>query len=167
MKSAEFKTAEDVFKFGAHHLSVRDVDEHFGDEPFDFAPHFKKGVDSVVQKKHLPSPLRFPPDCLRYAFVAVRLDRRFDRLPVLRRRREQAHIADFQQTHVERARDRRRRKRKAVDIRFHLFEFFFVLYAEALLFVDYHEAEIFKNDVLLNDAVRADKNVDIARCEES
>ena len=68
---------------------------------------------------------------------------------------------------MKRARDGRCRKRKAVDIRFHLFEFFFVLYAEALLFVDYHEAEIFKDDVFLNDAVRADKDVDIARCEES
>ena len=67
---------------------------------------------------------------------------------------------------MKRARDGRRRKRKAVDIRFHLFEFFFVLYAEALLFVDYHKAEIFKNDVFLNDAVRADKDVDIARCKE-
>src|SRR5580704_5056581 len=48
-----------------------------------------------------------------------------------------------------------------VDVGAHLFEAFFVADAEALLFIDYEEAEILELEVLLQDGVCADEDVDL------
>jgi len=71
-------------------------------------------------------------------------------------------VADAEQRHVQRARDRRRRKRQDVDRRAQLLEALFVHDAEPLFLVDDDQPEVRKHDVLLQQAVRADDDVDLA-----
>ena len=55
---------------------------------------------------------------------------------VARRRFDQRHVAQADERHVERARDRRGGERERVDVFAHFFQALFVGDAEALLFVD-------------------------------
>ena len=74
----------------------------------------------------------------------------------------QREIAHAHQRHLQRARNRRRGERQHVDGGAHLLEPLLVHHAEALLFVDDDQAEIAKDDVFLQQAVRADDDVDLA-----
>ena len=61
---------------------------------------------------------------------------------------------------IERARNRRGAEREDIDQLAQAFEFFFVQDAEALLFIDDDQAEIFEGDVFLQQAMRADDDID-------
>ena len=82
---------------------------------------------------------------------------------VLRRLLDGGHIADAGQGHVQRARDGRGREREHVDGAAHLLDVLLVRHAEALLLIDDEQAEILELDVLLQQLVRADHEVALAR----
>ena len=65
--------------------------------------------------------------------------------------------------HVQRARDRRRGEREHVDLEPQLAQQLLLRDAEALLLVDDHEAEVLRDHVAREHAVRADQDVDLAR----
>ena len=85
-----------------------------------------------------------------------------DRQPILGRRLDDAHIADAQQRHVQRARNRRGAHGEHVHVLAHLLQPFLVAHAEALLFVDDQQPEIAELDVFRKQPVRADGDVDFA-----
>ena len=98
--------------------------------------------------------------------VGVELDDvGLDRQAILRRRLDHRHVADADQRHVQRARNRRRRHRQHVDLLAHLLDALLVRDAEALLFVDDQQAEVLELHVLREQAVRADDDVEPARGE--
>ena len=59
-----------------------------------------------------------------------------------RRRGDEAHFADAGERQLQRARDRRGRKRQHVHVGAQVLQALFVLHAEMLLLVDDHQAEI-------------------------
>ena len=75
---------------------------------------------------------------------------------------QQRQVANPDQRHLERARDRRGRQREHVDVGLDLLDLLFVLYAEALLLVDDQQPEILELDVVGEQAVGADHTVDVA-----
>ena len=89
-------------------------------------------------------------------------DHRVDRQAIFGRRLDHAHVAQAQQRHVQRARNRRRAHGEHVDVVLELLQPLLVAHAEALLFVDDQQAEIAELDVFREQAMRADGNVDFA-----
>ena len=85
-----------------------------------------------------------------------------NRQAILRRRLDDRHVADADERHVQRARNRRRAHREHVHLLLHLLDLLLVRHAEPLLFVDHEQAEIAELDVLRQQAVRADDDVDLA-----
>ena len=61
---------------------------------------------------------------------------------------------------MQRARDRRSSQREHIDLSAQLLEPLFVGDAEALLFVDHHQAEVLEFDIALHQPMRADADVD-------
>ncbi len=104
-------------------------------------------LDAVVQKENLTLPLQLAIDRVANDSLIVTADDRFDRQTIERRRLNRGHVFHADEREIKRARDWRRRKRQDIDQFEQLFEFFFVQNAEALLFVDDDEAEIFEDDV--------------------
>ena len=74
---------------------------------------------------------------------------------------DHAHVAQADQGHVQRARDRCCRHREHIDGAAHLFQPLLVAHAESLLFVDYQQAEVEKLDVLREQPMGADENVNL------
>ncbi len=118
--------------------------------------------DAVVQVVDLSAAVELGGDRVLHDRVAGRHDDGFDRHAVLGRGLNQREVAHAHQRHVQRARNRRRREREHVDAGAVLFEALLVHHAEALLFVDDDQAEVGEGDVLLQQAVRADDDVDFA-----
>ena len=120
-------------------------------------------VDAVVDEVDLAVAVQLavdgPPDRLGVEPD----DARLDGLAVRRRRLQVRDVADAQQAHVQRPRDRRGRERQHVDRRAERLEPLLVLDAEPLLLVDDDQAQVLERDVLLQDPVRADQDIDARR----
>ena len=78
---------------------------------------------------------------------------------VFRRRLDHAHVAQSDQRHMQRARNRRRRHGQHIHFFAHLLQPFFVAHAEALLFIDNQQPEVGELDVFRKQAMGADQNV--------
>ena len=87
---------------------------------------------------------------------------RADRAAALRRRLDDRDVAQPGQRHVQRARDRRRRQREHVDLEAQRAEQLLLRDAEALLLVEDDEAEVLRDHVAREHAVRADQHLDLA-----
>ena len=96
-------------------------------------------------------------DHLRVRFDHLRLHR----AAIHRRRRQRADIAQAQQAHVQRPRDRRGGHRQYVHRLAQLLEPLLLLDAEPLLLVDHHQPQVLEEHVLAEDPVRADQDVDL------
>ena len=100
-------------------------------------------LHAIVDEVDLPAALQFLlrwPTCI--SFSSHVRDHRLDRQAVFRRRLDHGHVAQAHQRHVQRARNRRRRHRQHVHFFLQLLQPLLVPHAEALLFVDDHQAEI-------------------------
>ena len=85
-----------------------------------------------------------------------------DRQAIFRRRLDDRHVADADERHVQRARNRRRAHRQHVHLLPHLLDLLLVRDAEPLLLVDDEQPEVAELDVLRQQPVRADDDVDLA-----
>ena len=85
-----------------------------------------------------------------------------DRQPVLGRRLDDRHVAQAQQRHVQRARNRRRAHGEHVHVLLDLLQPLLVAHAEALLFIHDQQPEIAPLDILREQAVRADHDIHLA-----
>ena len=90
---------------------------------------------------------------------------RLNREPIARRRLDHRHVANADERHVQRPRDRRRRHRQHVDLLAQLLQPFLVRDAESLFLVHDEQAEIAELHVLREQPVRADDDVDLAGAE--
>ena len=82
-----------------------------------------------------------------------------DRLPVLRRRLDDRHVADPGDRHVQRARDRRRRQREHVEVGAQPLQALLLHDPEALLLVDHQQPQALEADIPGEQAVGADRDV--------
>src|SRR5207245_4930634 len=92
-------------------------------------------------------------------------DYRLDGEAIARRRFDERHITQADQRHVQGTRDRRSGKGQSVDILADFFQALFIGYAEALLFVDDHQAQVLEAAVFRKKAMRADYDIDLAGFE--
>ena len=126
------------------HLAVTDDHARRWDEFLDLGGDFVDGLDAVVHEVDLAAALQLDLDRRAHELLVEFRDDGLDRHAVFGRRVDDAHVAQADQRHVQRARDWRGRHGEHVDLAAHLLEAFFVAHAEALLFIDNQQAEIVK-----------------------
>ena len=139
------------------------ADPRLGDDRLDHVGDGRDVVDAVVDEVDLPVAVQLAVDGALDDLAVEPGDAGLDRLAVGRRRLEVGDVADAQQAHVQRPRDRRGRQGQDVHRRPQRLQPLLVLDAEPLLLVDDHQAEVLEGDVLLEEPVRADQDVDAAR----
>ena len=144
------------------HLAVADDDARVGHEPLQQVAHRVDRLDAVVDEEHLAAARHLVANRAHDHGRVELHDVGLDRQAVLRRRLDDRHVADADQRHVQRARNRRRRHRQHVDLLAHLLDALLVRDAEALLLVDDQQAEVLELHVLRQQAVRADDDVEPA-----
>ena len=142
------------------HLAVADDDARFRHQPLQEVAERVDRLDAVVHEEDLPAARHLVADRARDHRLIELDDVGLNREAILRRRFDDRHVADADQRHVERARNRRRRHRQHVDALAHLLDALLVRDAEALLFVDDQQSEIAELDVLREQPVRADEDVE-------
>ena len=123
------------------------------------------GLHAIVDIEDLPAAFEFAEDGAARHVGVVGTDVRGDGQPLLRRRFDDADVARAGQRHIERARDGRRGQRKHVYFCAHLLQAFFVPDAEALFLIDNNQPQVFEGDVFLQQAMRANDDVNLARLQ--
>ena len=116
-----------------------------------------------MHEEHLPAALDLVADRLADDLRIELDDVGLNRQAVLGRRLDDGHVADADQRHVERPRDRRRAHREHVHLPPQLLDPLLVRDAEPLLLVHHQQAEIAELDVFRQQAMRPDDRIDLAR----
>ncbi len=145
------------------HLPVGDDEPQPGHELLQLLGRGLDRLDAVVEVEALAAALVLALERELHELLVVLADRRPDRPAALRRRLDDRDVAQARERHVQRARDRRRREREHVDLEAQRPQELLLRDAEALLLVEDHEAEILRDHVAREQAVRADEDVDLAR----
>ena len=143
------------------HLTVTDRDACLGHELVHALGRLLDRAHAVVDEIDLAASMQLAADRLMDQLVVVGGDVRLDRLALFRWRLDHAHVADPAHGHVQRARNRRGRQRKHGELRAQLLEPLLLHHAEAVLLVDHEQAEALEPDVALEQAVRADHDVNV------
>ena len=141
---------------------MADDDAGFRNQFLQLGGDFPDAVDAVVDEVDLAAAFEFLFDRRLDEFVVPAGDDGLNRHAVFGRSFDDAHIAQADQRHVQRARNRRGRHGEHVDLLAHLLDALFVADAEALFFVDDQQAEVGELEIFRQDAVRADEDVDFA-----
>jgi hypothetical protein len=128
--------------------------------------HVFDGVDFVVQEIHLAAALELAQAGFADLAVGPLGDEGLDRQALLRRRGDHREVAQAFQRQAERARDRRRGQRQHVHRGAQRLQRFLLAHAEAVLLVDDDEAEALELHILLQQAVGADQDVDLALAQK-
>ena len=144
------------------HLAVGDSDPGLGHDRLNGVGDGGDVVNAVMDEIDLAIAIELAVNGALDDLAVEAADAGFDRLAVGRRGFEIGDIADAEQAHVQRARNRRGRKRQHVDRGAQGFEPLLVFDAESLLLVDDHQPQVLERDVFLQDAVGADQDVDLA-----
>ena len=152
----------DLFEGAFVHLAVGDRDAGLGHELAQRLGALLDALHAVVHAEHLALAEQLATDRLDGDPLVVLADVGEDRLAVGRRGLQQRQVADADEAHLERARDRRGGEREHVDVVLQLLHRLLVLHAEALLLVDDEQAEVLELDASCEQPVRADDAVDLA-----
>ena len=127
------------------HLPVGDGDARLGHELAQPAGGHVDRLHPVVHPEHLALAEQLAADRLDRDALVVLADEREDRLAVGRRGLQQRQVADADEAHLQRARDRRGGQREHVDVELQLLHRLLGLHAEALLLVDHEQAEVLEH----------------------
>ena len=143
------------------HLTVADRDARLGDKAVHALRCLLDRAYSIVHEIDLASPLQLAPHRLLDQLVIVRGHVGLDRLSFFGRSLDHAHVADAADRHVQRARDGRRRQREHIELGAELFQALLLHDTEPMLFVDDKQPKALEPDVALEQAMRADHDVDV------
>ena len=149
-----------LFQFALGHLAVADAERRLGHDPLQLGGDDLDVVHAVVDEENLPAAIQLAQHGMADQRFVEPGDARFDRQPIFRRRFQIRNVAQAQERHVQRARDRRGGHRQHVDRLPQGLEPLFHLDAESLLLVDNHQAQIGERHVGLREPVRADDDID-------
>ena len=94
---------------------MADLDPRPGNEIDNFLADALDRHYSVVQKVNLALAFKLAIDCVANNSLVVTANDRFDRQPIERRRFNRRHVFRTDEREIERARDRRGRKRENID----------------------------------------------------
>ena len=141
---------------------MADANAGLGNDPLQLGGDQPDVVDPVVDEKNLPVAIQLAEHGVADQLFVEPRHAGLDRQPIVRRRFEIRDVAQAQERHVQRPRDRRGRHRQHVDRLPQRLEPLLHLDAESLLLVDDHQPEIGERDVGLSEPMRADHDVDRA-----
>ena len=150
-----------VLELALRHLAVRDEEAQVRAELPELLRRLLDRLDAVVQVERLAVALDLALERLLDQLFVVLADVGADRPAALRRRLDHRDVAQAGERHVQRARDRRRAEREHVDLEAQLPQQLLLRDAEALLLVDDDQAELLRDHVAGEDAVRADQDLDL------
>ena len=157
------KLQHHFLQFALAHLSVAHCDAGARNQFLKFGGNFPDRIHPVVHEIDLAAALQFLLDRrLNQLEIPVR-DHGLNRHAVFWRRLDHAHVAQPDQRHVQRPRNRRRRHGEHVHLRPHLLDSFLVAHSEALLLVHHQQTEIGELHVLGEQPMRADQDVHLPR----
>ena len=149
-----------LFQFVAVHLAVADDDARMRHERLRTSAAMASMVDdAIVQEENLAAAIEFALNGVANDALVVLRDDRFDGQTILRRSFDRAHVARAGEREIKRARNGRGAEREHIHQLAQQFELLLVHHAEALLFVDDHQAEILERDIVLHQAMRADDDI--------
>src|SRR5579863_5878951 len=151
-----------LLKLAFAHLAVGNGDTRTGNKLLNARRDFVDRLDAVVHEEHLATAFQLHFDRRAHDFFVESRNYGLNRHAILGRRLDDAHVAQADERHVQRARNGRGAHGEHVNLLPQLLEPFLVANAEALLFVDDEQAEILKLDVLREQAMRADQDIDLA-----
>ena len=153
------------FQLVVGHLGVADPQPHVGHDLPQAVGDQLDVADAVVDEVDLPAAGQLALDRVADQLVVPAGDLRLDGQAILGRRFQVRDVAQADQRHVQRPRDRRGRERQHIDHRPQRLQPLFDIDAEPLLFVDDDQAQVVELDVLRGQAVRADDDIDLARLQ--
>ncbi len=140
--SAFDKSVHDLFERRHRHLAVRHghpgVRHQLADPPLDMI----KIGDTGANVEYLPAAKTLALDRFPHDDGIIRQDKRPNREPVDRRRRNDAHLPNAGERHLQSPRDRRRGQRQNMHIGSQLLQPFLLRHAEMLLLVDDQQAQL-------------------------
>jgi len=149
-----------LFELAFGQLAVADPNlclrHEFCDLLFDLADV----LDAVVDEIDLAAALDFAQAGLPNQDIVPLTDKSLHGQPLRRRRRDQRHVAQAAEGHVQGSRNWRRRQRQYVDLAPERFYRLLVSNAETMLLVDDHETDVVHLFRVLQQAMRADDDVD-------
>ena len=119
VKFALNKTQHGFFELVAFHLAVRHANARLWHEFHDDIANGLNVIDAIVDKKHLPATVEFVADGIADKHLVENVYFGADGLAVGRRRVDNRQIARAHEREVQRARDRRGRKRQYVNVEFY------------------------------------------------
>ena len=136
IKLAGDKGFHRIFKIAVIHLPVSNTDVSLGHEMFDIVRQFIYALHTVVHNEHLAATCKFVFNGLLDDHVVALHELGFYRQTVHRRRINQGNIAHARHAQVERARNRSRTHAERINRKAHFTQFFLLLHAKLLFFVD-------------------------------
>ncbi len=152
----------DVFQRRRRQLTVADDELHLGH----LGAQEVGDVRQVAETRHdiigLTAAVLFAQQGFAQGHWIVRQDIGAHGDTVDRRRRNDRHVTNARQRHLQGARDRRRRQGEHMDVGAEGLELLLVLDAKVLLFVDDDQAEILEADLFGQQGMRADDDLDLA-----
>ncbi len=147
------------------HLPVANVHPRFGDQLVEVSLHRVDCVHAVVDKENLPAAFKLAQNGLPHQSRRIWSDVGHNRQAFFGRRVQVRDVAHTRQRHVQRARNRRRGQGQHIHFGTEFFEVFLVRHAEALFFVNDDQTQVFEFHIRRNQAVRADDDVNFAKCK--
>ena len=115
------------------HLPVRDADARLRHQLVQAVVHLFNAAHAVVEEVDLSPARQLPPDGLADHVIVVFHHVGLDGQAFLRRRFQNAHVADARHAHMQRARDGRGREGQHVHAGFHVLDALLVTDAKAVL----------------------------------
>ena len=134
----------DAFNLRLFHLSVGKSNIRFRHKRLNTRGNINNIIDSVVHVINLPVAGELAADGFAYHLRIVLAYIGLNRQSVAGRLLKKAHISYSHKAHVKSSGNRGSCKRKHIHIVLDMLNLFLVSYAEALLFVNYKESQIFK-----------------------
>lgn len=141
---------------------MRDADARLRYQFGQVALHAHDAFHIIVQEIQLPATTELALEGLAQQCVVPGSDEGLHGQAVRRRGGNDRQVAQAGHGHIQRARDGCCGEREQMHVGAHRLERFLLPHAEALLFVDDDQAQILELHVWLQQAVRADDDVDIA-----
>ena len=153
------KAHHGIFEFVAAHLSMRHDHFHTRNTVFYHGGHIMDILHAVVDEKHLPAAVYFVLNGACDDIAVENLQFSMHRLPVGRRRIDDAEIACTHERKMQGAWNWRCSECKGVYIHPQLLEFLLAAYTELLFFIDHEQAQILEFYVFGEQTVRPDQDI--------
>ena len=145
------------------HLAMCKGDAGLGHQTTQLLGALFDGFHAVVHPEHLTLAQQLAANGFGSHTIVVRGHVRTNRLAIGRWRVEERHVANTDQAHLQRARNRRCRQGEYVHVGAHHLDGLLVLHAEALLFIHHQQAEVLETNVFLQQSVGSNHHVDLTR----